>query len=443
MASSTSTAFDGVIDGSLFAFDSTTGQIIPQTERVREAIETALIDAFGTNLRVDAESPAGRLVEMWTMMVTRFCAVTALYANQLNPRYATGQMLDAIGSLFSTKRNARTPTIIKCAFSGTANTVIPQGSRISDNNGHVFTTDMRLILVEGSAVGSATCATPGPITVANGTVTQMLDTVSGWSSVENTATLSVGEEFESDFSFRSRVINARWTGTAFIEDIIAELNRVNGMKSAFVYENNYGTTMWIDSSMALVNQQPQEGKYVKMEPHSILVLTYGSYVPMDVARAIYATKSAGCAMTSLGAPYQGEAKGTPVTVDLTDQSSGQVYAITYNEPIIRPFKVRVLVYKGAYVGTDSELIGAVKSAVSAWAKGEYPYVDGIQMGQDISTFEIGAAISDAIPSIKIRSVYLREQLSLGVWDDEHTHLNVFLYEMASLVESETTVEIVQ
>ena len=448
MANLTSSAFEDTLNGGLFTFDSTTGQIIPQTQNVRAAIEAALVEAFGTNLRLDAESPAGRLVEMWTMMMTRFCSITALYANQLNPRYATGQMLDAIGSLFSVNRNGRTATVIPCTFGGTPGTVIQKGSRISDNKSHVFALDNTIIIPsDGQVSSTATCATVGPVIVASGTVTQILDTISGWNTVNNTATVSVGEDIENDYHYRSRVINARWTGTAFLEDIRAELNRVAGVESVFVAENSDSVQKYLTEDMELVpvGAEPPEGKYIKLRPHSIVVIVSGSADDNNIAYAIYATKSAGCGMTELSSNYQGVDKGTRVLVPIIDSDTGVTYSITFNKPLTHFFSAKAVVVKGGYIGTDEQLAASVKSAIKAWATGEYPYVDGIHLGQSIYSYEIGAAISDAIPPIQIRQVKVFDtngesgSETPSSYEDE---IPLFVNELGVLDDDEIEVEVV-
>lgn len=486
MANLTSSAFEDTLNGGLFTFDSTTGQIIPQTQNVRAAIEAALVEAFGTNLRLDAESPAGRLVEMWTMMMTRFCSVTALYANQLNPRYATGQMLDAIGSLFSVNRNGRTATVITCTLGGTPGTVIQKGSRISDNKNHVFALDNTITIPTSGFVNStATCSTTGPIVVESGTVTQILDTISGWTTVSNTVTVSVGDDIESDYHYRSRVINARWTGTAFLEDIRAELNRVSGVESVFVAENVEAAPRYLIEGMTFIdawvkgtyNKGDMVGygsvvyeclsdnytsenapssdtghweaivgmKNIKIASHSIVVIVSGSADDSDVAYAIYATKSAGCGMTGLDAVTQGAVKGTKIIVPITDTDTGVTYSITYNKPLIRFFSAKAVVIRGSYIGTDEQLIASVKSAIKAWASGEYPYVDGIQLGQSIYSYEIGAAISDAIPSIQIRQVKVFDtngesgSETPSSYEDE---ISLFVNELGVLDDDEIEVEVV-
>ena len=486
MANLTSSAFEDTLNGGLFTFDSTTGQIIPQTQNVRAAIEAALVEAFGTNLRLDAESPAGRLVEMWTMMMARFCSVTALYANQLNPRYATGQMLDAIGSLFSVNRNGRTATVITCTFGGTPGTVIQKGSRISDNKSHVFALDNTIIIPsDGQVSSTATCATVGPVIVASGTVTQILDTISGWNTVNNTATVSVGEDIENDYHYRSRVINARWTGTAFLEDIRAELNRVAGVESVFVAENSDSVQKYLIEGMKIIgvwaagtynkgdkvmsnsvvyeclsddyNSETAPSsdtehwdalvgtKYIKMAPHSIVVIVSGSADDNDIAYAIYATKSAGCGMTELSSNYQGVDKGTRVLVPIIDSDTGVTYSITFNKPLTHFFSAKAVVVKGGYIGTDEQLAASVKSAIKAWATGEYPYVDGIQLGQSIYSYEIGAAISDAIPSIQIRQVKVFDtngesgSETPSSYEDE---IPLFVNELGVLDDDEIEVEVV-
>lgn len=455
MANITTDTFQSLLDGGLFEFDSTTGQVIPQTSEVKDAIKGALTAAFGTNLVIEDESPAGRLVEMWTMMMTRFCSVTALYANQINPQYATGQMLDALGSLFSVYRYQSTPSVISVIFYGSVGTVIPKGTKLRDKNNNVFTVDVDYTIedygesdsgsgdADGSVVGTATCAVGGPVTEEYGDVTTILDTVSGVNSVTNLSMVSVGTYIETDYHYRKRIVNARWTGTSFLEDINAEINRADGVDSVFVIENPNSSVKYLwKSDMSFHDAAPDPStniKYVAINAHSILAVVEVDGNHLDgVAKAIYNTKPAGCGMTALagssGDPNYGVA-GVPETEPVTDEATGVAYPITFNRPATLQFGVTITVRKHKYVGSDSELRTSIRSALHAWANGEYPYVDGIEIGQTVYPFEVGAAVSDAIPSIQIKNVVLTGgNVSGGVVD-------VFVNEMAVLSGDSITINI--
>ena len=424
----------------LFSFDSLTGQIIPQTSNVLSAVKSLTNDVFDNKLNVEPETQAGVLCMAWAFTFARFCAVTAAYANQINPNYATGQMLDAVGSLFSIVRGGATPTVISVVLSGSVGTIIPDGSIISDSVGNEFAISGNITIGSGgTASANAVCTKTGPIEVDDGTVTTIVSTVVGWLAVTNTGIVTAGTSIESDEHYRSRVKMARWTGAAFVDDIRSEIERQPNVDTVVVVENGESSPMYYTDQNTFVDTEPQSGKYIKLNPHSICVIVYGTSMSADdnqsIARAIYSTKSAGCNITKLDAATQGTAKGTVATSIVQDKHSAAQYSISFNKPNVVSFSCNVTVGRGSYVGTDDELIAAVKNAMLAWANGTVPFVDGLKLGQSLYAFEIGAAISDVIPSIQVKSV------SITVGGDEVYSHELFIYEIGSLNMADTTVTI--
>lgn len=403
MASTFTELLDNFYSSELFGFDSTTGQIIPQTSDVKTNIESLMNAIFDQTLSLDAETPAGRLVEAWTMMITRFCAVTATYANQINPQYATGQMLDALGALFSIERTGSTKTIIICDFQGKAGTVIPAGSRISNQAGDEFEVQSQLTLnSSGKATGFAVSTVSGPLDVEAGTVNNILDSVVGWNYVNNIGIQEHGVEIESDEHYRNRILNARWTGTGFVESIKAQIEREGKATSVIVVDNGENKDMYLNSEQKLVSEVPPSEPYLKLAPNSMLAIVYGGDGD-DIAGAIIDTKPAGCGYTSLDEEHQdGIEKG--IVEEKFKTVEGMTYPVIFNRPLLANFGVKIVVGRNKYTGTTDTLKEEIKSAITKWALGEAPFTEGISLGQSIYSFEIGAAVSDLIPSIQIRSV---------------------------------------
>jgi hypothetical protein len=393
----------------LFGFDSSTGQIIPQTSSVKSAVKEMLNNIFNLKLNIEDETPAGRLCEAITMAISRFCSITAMYSNQINPYYSTGQMLDAIGSLFSITRTGASPTSILVSISGAPTTLIPSGSLIEDGSGNSFRISSDVTIGDaGTANAVAICTKNGNIEVAYNTVTKIISTVPGWSAVSNIGTVSVGSDIESDESFRSRVINSRWTGVSFVESITGSILRTGFVDSVLVIDNGEPDTRYLTSDKTLLPSAPPSGKYVALNPHSICVIVHGKALSdnelNNIAEAIYKSKSAGCGYTSLSATDQGEAKGIEVQKIIKDEFSGVEYSVIFNTPSIVNFSCNVVVGKGSFRGTDSDLIESTKKALQSWTLGEAPFVDALQVGQSIYSFEAGAAISSVIPAIQVKSV---------------------------------------
>lgn len=395
----------------LFGFDSSSGQIIPQTSSIKDAIKSLLNNIFNQSLNLEDETPAGRLCEALTIAFSRFCSITAAYSNQVNPYYATGQMLDAIGSLFGVVRAGAIPTVINIVAFGRYGTYIPKGSLIEDENGNQFT------IVQGFTIGAggeasttATCTKVGIISVTTGVSCRIISAVSGWSEARITGITQVGKDVETDEHYRSRITKSRWTGSAFVDAISAEIKRIPDVESVLVVENGSGDTQYLTSDKTIVNSEPATGKYITLLPHSVCIIVYGANLTdeslQEVASAIYETKSAGCDYTSLSSDVQGVQKGTEIVRTVSDKTSGNIYKVLFNTPNVVQFSCNVSVGRGSFLGTDEQLIQKVKDALNAWTLGEAPFVDGLSVGQSIFAFEAGAAISSVIPAIQVKNVTL-------------------------------------
>lgn len=457
MASTFTELLDNFYSSELFGFDSTTGQIIPQTSTVKDNIKSMMSAIFDDTIYMEDETPIGRLIEAWTMMITRFCAVTATYANQINPQYATGQMLDALGSLFGVERTGSTKTIIICDFQGKAGTVIPSGSRISNQSGDEFEVQSQLTLdSSGKATGFAVSTVSGPLDIKAGTVNNILDSVVGWNYVNNTGIQEPGVEIESDEHYRNRILNARWTGTGFVESIKAQIEREGEATSAIVVDNGENQDMYLNSEMELQSSVPSSEPYLKLAPNSMLAIVYGG-TDAAITEAIIDTKPVGCGYTSLDEEHQdGVVKGIEVkqykTVD------GITYPVIFNRPLLANFGVKIVVGRNKYTGTTDTLKEEIKSAITKWALGEAPFTEGISLGQSIYSFEIGAAVSDLIPSIQIRSVKILLEMDESDASDtsdtsdsdssdtpsvvEKENLELFINEIAVLDNKNIEIEII-
>lgn len=425
---------------SLFTFDTTSGQIIPNTSEVLSAVKELMSDAFDKRLDISDETPAGRLAEMYALAIKRAATVTAAFANQINPYYATGQMLDAIGSLFSTTRSGASATVIFVTVAGTPGTTIADGSIISDQAGNQFVIQGAQTIPDGGSTScTAACTKTGPKDIATGSVTNIITTTVGWSSVTNTGISSAGSEIESDEHYRNRILLARWTGTAFVESIRAAIERCDNVDSVYVIENGEPSVRYLKDDFTFVSTQPASGKYIKMLAHSICPIVFGKTMTStdypNIAQAIYSTKSAGCAYTDLSSATQGSTKGTKITQNVSDDNGGISYPIVFSTPSLVQFGVNISVNKGSFLGTTQELIALVKGAIIKWANGEAPFVDGIKLGQSLYAFEIGAAVSDIIPSIQITNV----QMVIG--GSSVYQQNLFIYEIGSLNENAINVTV--
>lgn len=365
----------------LYKYNTEQGIIVPDTDEVQTDVENEYLSAFGSDLDLSASTPQGRLIEMETLARQQAIGLCALVANQINIDYATGQYLDAIGAFYGISRLGATSTRVLATVSGVAGTVIPAGSIAETDAGDRFYCENETTIPNGGSTTTYFLSEElGEIPCATNTLTHIVSQIIGWESViNNIAAADIGQEIESDLDYKIRIKNTRYTGTSLIQSIQGALNQVENIKSSFVYDNG--------TNAAITYQD------ISIPAHSILIVVDGG-TNMDVATAILNKKSSGSGYTTIS--------GQSVTVNVPDGAYGVNYPVTFNRPEQLVFDISIDVNQNTYTGSD--LSQAVKDAIISWANGDVAGVDGLKIGQNVSPYEIGAAVSDKIPQIYVKSV---------------------------------------
>lgn len=366
--------------GNLYQYNTNNGIIVADTSTIKTEVENEFKTAFGSNLETEASTPQGRLIEMETLARQGVIGLCALVSNQLNIDYATGQYLDAIGSLFGLTRNSATSTSVLATITGVAGTVIPAGSLVESTIGNQFYLENTVTIgTNGQIQAYFLSVEKGAIPLVVGTLTSIVSQIVGWETIYNPAAAQIGIEQESDFDFRRRIKDSRFTGVSLVQSIKSVLNKVENLKSSYIYNNGKGTSVVVDG--------------ITIAPHSILVIADGG-TDIDVATAVLQKNSSGSDYTAI--PNQS------TTVSVTDGAYGVDYDVIINRPQVLEFDINITVRQNEYTGSD--LQDAVINAILAWSAGEVTSVDGLSIGKNVSPFEIGAAVSEQIPAIFIQNV---------------------------------------
>ena len=235
----------------LYDFQTSSGIIVPNDASVLLGIQTKFQEIFGTDIDLSAETPVGRLIEAFAVIVKTTLGVNAQTANQFNVNVATGIYLDAIAQIYDLKRIAGTKTRVRIRtyHSGPNTNSIPAGSLImSPSTRTMFRVDSDIECPSGGwarddngnyyGEGYATAVLVGPILAAPGTVTSIQSGILGWIGVTNLDPTYTGTDIETDEAFRQRILNSRPIGIGFKTHLISLLNRLDGVYSNCVLENN-------------------------------------------------------------------------------------------------------------------------------------------------------------------------------------------------------------
>ena len=157
------------------------------------------------------------------------------------------------------------------------------------------------------------CMTTGAITPAICDLTDIVTTYAGWDSVSNNVPANTGREAESDTALRQRWNNSLYTRSMGMTDSIASaLLTLNGVTSAYVYENDQDTT-------------DADGR----PPHSIEAVVNGGEVD-EIGLTIWQKKSAG--IDTYGSQ----------SVSIND-SQGFPHTINFNRPLVVPIYLDIAV----------------------------------------------------------------------------------------------------
>ena len=157
------------------------------------------------------------------------------------------------------------------------------------------------------------CMTTGAITPAIGDLTDIVTTYAGWDAVSNNVSANTGREAESDTALRQRWNASLYTRSVGMTDSIASaLMALNGVTSAYVYENDSDTT-------------DEDGR----PPHSIEAVVDGGESD-EIGLTIWQKKSAG--IDTYGSQ----------SVSVND-SQGFPHTINFNRPLVVPVYLRITV----------------------------------------------------------------------------------------------------
>lgn len=362
-----------------YEYVTSSGLIVPDTSTILDQVTQDFKNALGQDLDTTPETPQGRLIQLMTDYRVNSLAINAANANQINLRYATGRFLDAIGSFYGTERIAATSTRVLATVTGEANTVIPQGSQAQTTAGDIFYAENNITIGQnGIASGYFLSLEKGQIPCELNTLNQIVNAVLGWETINNTSNAIIGTNIESDTDFRIRIQASRFTGISLMQAVKAKLANIENVLSSWAYDNYEDAPITYDG--------------VTIPAHSICVVVDGG-TDQEIAQAIYEVKTGGTGYTTI--------TGQSVTQTVIDGAYNVPYQVTFNRPEYVPFKINIQVRNVNYSGSD--LVTDVKNAIIRWSEGLVNGVDGLKIGQNVSPFEISAAVSDEIPEIYVKN----------------------------------------
>lgn len=324
-------------------FNENTGIEIPETSDVRQDLETGFKNAFQINpddpeLNTDPTSPFGQIIDLITAEVEAKNAEIAFISNMSNIYLATGKFLDSQATLYGLRRKISEPTIVTCTCTGLRGTVIPYGAIVQDVNNNQFRCNVAVgVTIGNTGTVDVTFAAieKGALVVSPNAVTQIITSIAGWETVNNSSAGITGRVEETDAELRNRIQESyAINSTGSVESLESNLAQLSGVIDVAVLEN------YTNSSVT---------KYgVSVDPHSVAVCISGGE-DADIASIIYARKDIGCGTTG----------------DTEVQYIDTAHANTvYRYNIIRPVSTNFYIYVDFFsTELNSDLQDEIKQAL--------------------------------------------------------------------------------
>jgi hypothetical protein len=262
---------------------------------------------YGSDINLSSDTPDGQLINIFNQSQLDVQDLLTQVYNSFDPDNAIGVVLDQRVAINGIQRQGGTFTVTNITLVtsqsvnlyGLDQTVQPVYT-LSDNAGNLWelmTTQLGVSV--GTNVFAFQAANPGAIVSLPNTITIQVTIELGVTSVNNPTTYTtLGVNAESDANLKlRRQRSVSIVSQGYLAGLLATLQNIPGVTSAFVYENDTDTT-------------DADG----VPGHSIWVIVAGSATASAIATAIYQKRNAGCGMFGQTSYTLTQVNGTLFTV---------------------------------------------------------------------------------------------------------------------------------
>lgn len=261
------------------------GFVAPSEQDILSGALADINAALGGQANLALNTPQGQLAVSLTAILGDVYAAMLGVFNGMDPAANSGRMQEAIGRIYFLTRRPATATIVgaQLTTTGGGQTIAAGTSVAIDRNGNIYAPSSDIVLpsAPGQVNTPLTCQTLGAIICPVGALT-LYQAGLGITSLTNNEVGLTGLEAESRAEFETRreqsvSANSIGQNAAILGAILSQ----SDVEDAFVVDNPAG--------------HESEVKGVTLAPYSLYVVVQGG-TDENIARAIIAHKSPGCAM---------------------------------------------------------------------------------------------------------------------------------------------------
>jgi len=195
---------------------------------------------FGQDIDLSSDTMDGQHVSLFAESTADLDELAELVWLSFDPDLAFGNSLSRLVKINGIERSQGAYSTVNLTLTGTASTLVPQGSIISNANGTVtvYTTADARIDATGTVIVTAMPDSMGAISADASTLTSIKSPLFGWDSVTNATAMTLGKVRESDQNLRTRRSSSVSKGSRnMTEALWAKLADLTGVIDVAVLEN--------------------------------------------------------------------------------------------------------------------------------------------------------------------------------------------------------------
>jgi hypothetical protein len=266
---------------------------------------------YGSSINLASNTPDAQMMVNFIQVILDNANLMMQIYNSFDPDQAVGVALDMRCALNGIQRQAGTYTVTNITLTLSQSVNLYGLDQVSTTGNPVYTVSdsagnqwqlqtTQLGVGPGTVVYAFQAANPGATLTTPNTITVPVTIVLGVTTINNPTTYTtLGTNAETDAALRiRRYQSVALASTGYYAGLLAALENITGVTSAYVYENTTGAT----------NASGVPG-------HSIWVIVAGTGAAASIANAIYTKRSAGCGMYG----------GTSYVITQVDGSAFTVY----------------------------------------------------------------------------------------------------------------------
>lgn len=316
----------------------------PDYQTVLDTITGYFQQIYGSDSYLDPDSKDGQMVALVALAIHDANNTAITVYRSFSPSTALNDALTSNVKINGISRRAATNSTVDELLVGEPGTIITNGS-VKDTNGIIWNFPAQVVIgIDGTAIATATCATPGAVAALAGSVNKINTPTRGWVSATNplAATVGVAGETNAELRVRQSQSVALPSVTPF-EAVDGAIANIDGVTRHKLYENDQDTP---DAN--------------GLPPHSIAAIVEGGDATV-IANTLRGVKGQGS--TPFGS-----------TVIIVPDKYGSPHPVGFSRPVDVPVFVKITI--NPLTGYTSQVGDEIKAAVAA-------YINSLAIGASV------------------------------------------------------------